>query len=74
MMRIALKKIGVQREQTIIIGDRMDTDIVAGIEAEIDTCLVLTGISDENTIHEFAYRPHYILNGVNEIVKDYKYK
>jgi len=72
MMRIALKKIGVQREEAIVIGDRMDTDIVAGLEAEIDTCLVLSGISDENTVHEFAYRPHYILDGVNEIVKDYK--
>jgi NagD protein len=72
MMRIALKKIGVRREETIIIGDRMDTDIVAGIEAEIDTCLVLSGISDENTVNEYAYRPHFILNGVNEIVKDYK--
>jgi NagD protein len=71
MMRIALKKIGVQRENAIIIGDRMDTDIVAGIEAEIDTCLVLSGISDEKTIDEFAYRPHYVLKGVNEIVKDY---
>jgi NagD protein len=71
MMRIALKKIGVRREETVIIGDRMDTDIVAGIEAEIDTCLVLSGISDKNTPEEFAYRPHYILNGVSEIVKDY---
>ncbi len=71
MMRIALKKLGVQREETIIIGDRMDTDIVAGIEAEIDTCLVLSGISNEKTVEEFAYRPHYVLKGVNEIVKDF---
>ncbi|PID91782.1 MAG: TIGR01457 family HAD-type hydrolase [Bacteroidetes bacterium] len=72
MMRIALKKLGVRREETIIIGDRMDTDIVAGIEAEIDTCLVLSGISNKQTISEFAYHPHYVLHGVNEIVKDYK--
>lgn len=72
MMRIALKKIGVRREDTIIIGDRMDTDIVAGIEAEIDTCLVLSGISNENTVNEFAYRPHYVLSSVKEIVKEYK--
>lgn len=72
MMRIALKKLEVQREETIIIGDRMDTDIVAGIEAEIDTCLVLSGISGKNSIKQFAYHPHYVLNGVNEIVKDYK--
>ena len=72
MMRIALRKLGVQREDTVIIGDRMDTDIVAGIEAEIDTCLVLSGISKRETINEFAYRPHYVLQGVNEIVKDFK--
>ena len=71
MMRIALKKLGVRREDTIIIGDRMDTDIVAGIEAEIDTCLVLSGITDKKAIEEFAYRPRYILKGVSELVKDY---
>ncbi len=72
MMRIALKKLGVRREETIIIGDRMDTDIVAGIEAEIDTCLVLSGITEKQAIEEFAYRPHYILKGVSEIVKDFQ--
>lgn len=72
MMRIALRKLGVQREDTIIIGDRMDTDIIAGIESEIDTCLVLSGISCRETINEFAYGPHYVLSGVNEIVKDFK--
>ena len=68
MMRIALKKIGMTREDTIIIGDRMDTDIVAGIESEIDTALVLSGISDINTIKSFAYRPKFILNGVIDLV------
>lgn len=72
MMRIALRKLGVQREDSIIIGDRMDTDIAAGIEAEIDTCLVLSGISTAETVSEFAFQPHYILDGVNEIVKDFK--
>lgn len=72
MMRIALKKLNLKREDTVIIGDRMDTDIVAGIEAEIDTCLVLSGISSRDTINEFAYRPHYVLDGVNEIVKNYQ--
>ncbi|MGM0475005.1 MAG: HAD-IIA family hydrolase [Bacteroidota bacterium] len=71
MMRIALKKLGVRREDTIVIGDRMDTDIVAGIEAEIDTCLVLSGITDKTGIDEFAYRPRYVLKGVFEIVKEY---
>lgn len=71
MMRIALKKLGIRREDTIIIGDRMDTDIIAGIESEIDTCLVLSGITSENEINEFAYRPRYVLKGVGEIVKEY---
>ena len=53
MMRIALKKLGVRREDTIIIGDRLDTDIVAGIEAEIETCLVLSGISSAETLKDF---------------------
>ena len=67
MMRIALKKLGCRREESIIIGDRMDTDIISGIESEIDTCLVMSGISDKNTAEQFPYRPHYILNGVGEI-------
>ncbi|MFO7853220.1 MAG: HAD-IIA family hydrolase [Bacteroidota bacterium] len=69
MMRIALKRLGCSREESIIIGDRMDTDIIAGIESEIDTCLVLSGISDENTIDEFPYKPHFVLEGVNEIIE-----
>jgi NagD protein len=68
MMRIALKKLGCIREDTIIIGDRMDTDIVAGIESGIDTLLVLTGISDRNTVKEFPYIPNYILEGVKDIL------
>ncbi len=69
MMRIALKRLGCRREESIIIGDRMDTDIIAGIESEIDTCLVLSGISGKNTIDEFPYKPHFVLEGVNEIVE-----
>lgn len=69
MMRIALKKIECSTEETVIIGDRMDTDIIAGIESEIDTCLVLSGISTRETIDNFPYRPHYVLNGVIDLVK-----
>jgi NagD protein len=69
MMRIALRKLGSHREETIIIGDRMDTDIVAGIESEIDTLLVLSGISTLKSAEKFPYRPHYILDGVFELVE-----
>jgi NagD protein len=68
MMRIALKKIGCSTEETIIIGDRMDTDIIAGIESEIDTLLVLSGISTLKTIDKFPYKPSYILEGVSDLV------
>lgn len=68
MMRIALKRLGCSREESIIIGDRMDTDIIAGIESEIDTCLVLSGISNSKTPDDFPYKPHFVLDGVNEIV------
>ncbi len=70
MMRNALKKINVQREEAVIIGDRMDTDIIAGIESEIDTVLVLSGISSEETINDFPYCPTYVLNGVIDIAPD----
>lgn len=68
MMRNALKKLGVRREEALIIGDRMDTDIIAGIESEIDTALVLSGITTRKTISDFPYRPHFVLQGVGDIV------
>jgi NagD protein len=67
MMRHALKKLGSKREDTAIIGDRMDTDIKAGIEAEIETVLVLTGVTSRDDLPDFPYSPHYILEGVSEI-------
>ena len=68
MMRHALKRLGATREETAIIGDRMDTDIVAGLESEIDSVLVLSGVSNNETVSKFAYRPTYILNDVGDII------
>ena len=70
MMRDAMKKLGTKSEETVIIGDRMDTDIVAGIESEIDTVLVLSGVTDRETINDFAYRPDMIVSGIGEIIKN----
>ncbi|GHU77334.1 haloacid dehalogenase [Clostridia bacterium] len=67
MMRHAIKRLGVPVEQTAIVGDRMDTDIIAGIESEIDTVLVLSGVTTKEMINSFPYRPHYILNNVGAI-------
>jgi NagD protein len=68
MMRIALKRLGVKREDAIVIGDRMDTDVICGLESEIDTLLVLSGITDRRGIDQFPYRPQYILNGVKDLI------
>jgi NagD protein len=68
MMRSALKRLGVKREDAIVIGDRMDTDVRCGLESEIDTLLVLSGITDRNGIDQFPYRPRYILGGIIDLV------
>jgi len=68
MMRIALRKLGVKREDAIVIGDRMDTDIRCGLESEIDTLLVLSGITSREEIDNFPYRPHFVLGGVKDLV------
>jgi NagD protein len=68
MMRIALKRLGIKREDAVVIGDRMDTDIRCGLESEIDTLLVLSGITTREDIDKFPYRPQYVLNGVADLV------
>ena len=69
MMRHGLRRLKCQREDALVIGDRMDTDIVAGIEAEIDTVLVLSGVSDATTVERFAYRPRYMFKHLGEMVE-----
>lgn len=67
MMTIALKQLGVVADETMMIGDRMDTDIVAGMEAGMKTCLVLSGVTNRETLHEFPYKPDYIYDSVGDI-------
>jgi NagD protein len=68
IMRRALKVLGCQREDAVIIGDRMDTDIIAGIESEIETVLVLSGVTTQEDLCKYAYRPHHVLPGAGAIV------
>ena len=70
MMRHALKRIDADVKDAVMIGDRMDTDIVAGIETGLDTVLVLSGVSDLSTLKKFSYRPKYVMNGVGDIIRD----
>ena len=67
MMRTGLKLLGVHSEEAAIIGDRMDTDIVAGIESGLDTVLVLSGVTTRSDCLNFPYRPRLILDGVGDI-------
>lgn len=67
MMRTGLKLLGVHSEDAVMIGDRMDTDIVAGIESGLDTVLVLSGVTDMEECKRYPYRPRVILNGVGDI-------
>ena len=68
MFRSAMRKIGAHSESTGMIGDRMDTDVVAGIEAGLHTVLVLTGIADQAEIEKYPFRPTEILNSVQDLV------
>ena len=66
-MRTGLRLLDVHSEDAAMIGDRMDTDIVAGMESGLMTALVLSGVSTLENIQEFSYRPSIILNGVGDI-------
>ncbi len=68
MFRSALNKIGAHSKRTGMIGDRMDTDVVAGIEAGLHTVLVLTGISDQVEIEKYPFRPDEIVNSVADLL------
>ncbi|MBQ4062319.1 MAG: HAD family hydrolase [Christensenellaceae bacterium] len=67
MMRTGLKLLGVHSEEAAMIGDRMDTDIVAGMETGLDTVLVLSGVTSKEDIDMYPYRPRHVLNGVGDI-------
>ena len=67
MMRTGLRILGVHSADAVMIGDRMDTDMVAGIETGLDTVLVLSGVTRREDIGKFPYRPRLVLDGVGDI-------
>lgn len=69
MMRTALHMIDSHSADSVMIGDNMQTDIIAGIESGMTTVLVLSGVSTLENIKVHPYRPTYILNGVGDIIK-----
>ncbi len=68
MMRTALNTIDAHSEESVMVGDNMDTDIIAGMEAGMDTLLVLTGVTTREIVTRYPYRPTSIEESVADIV------
>ncbi|MBW7862860.1 MAG: TIGR01457 family HAD-type hydrolase [Candidatus Hydrogenedens sp.] len=67
MMRSAMNHLGVHSQNTVMVGDRMDTDIIAGLQAGVETILVLTGVTDRDSLDKYPYRPTRVLDSVADI-------
>lgn len=68
MMRNALNRIDAHSETTVMVGDRMDTDIVSGLEAGLRTILVTTGSTRPDQVETFPYRPSQVVDSVADLV------
>jgi NagD protein len=67
MMRSALNFLGAHSEETVMIGDRMDTDIVGAVSSGLDTVLVLTGVTQREHIAVYPYQPTYISESIGDV-------
>lgn len=68
MMRSALRAIGAHSENAVMIGDRMDTDVLSGLESGMQTILVLTGVTTADAVDRFPYKPSMILNSIADVI------
>ncbi len=68
MMRTGLRMLHCHSADAVMVGDRMDTDVISGMESGMSTVLVLSGVSTRETLKTFAYRPNMVLDGVGDIV------
>ena len=67
MMRMGLKMLNCHSAEAVMVGDRMDTDVISGMESGMSTVLVLSGVSTRETLKTYAYRPSIVLDGVGDI-------
>ena len=67
MMRSALNYLGVHSEDTVMIGDRMDTDIISGVNSGMETILVLTGVTRRDEVERYPYRPTHVAESIAEV-------
>ncbi len=70
MMRSALNALDAHSESAAMIGDRMDTDIVAGLEAGLEAVLVLTGVTARGETERYPYRPSRIVDSIADLVDE----
>jgi len=68
MMRSGLRMLGVHSDEAVMVGDRMDTDIIAGIETGLTTVLVLSGVTATEDIKLYPYSPNYVLGNIGEVL------
>ena len=74
MMRTALNYLGVHSQDTVMIGDRMDTDVLAGMEAGLKTFLVLTGSTKKEDIVKFPFRASQVFPSIAEVYEEHANK
>ena len=67
MMRTGLRMLNCHSAESVMVGDRMDTDVISGMESGMSTVLVLSGVSTRDTLKTYAYRPSVVLDGVGDI-------
>ncbi len=70
MIRDALNILGAHSQTTVMVGDRMDTDVVAGVEAGVETVLVLSGITQRADIDRYAYQPSRVVNSIADLIEE----
>ncbi len=68
MMRYALEKLGAHSAETTMVGDRLDTDMLAGTESGMQTCLVLSGVTERAEIDKYPFVPGQVLGSVAELI------
>ena len=70
MMRSALNQLDAHSESTAMIGDRMDTDVLSGLEAGLETILVLSGVATREDVQRHPFRPTRIVDSIADLVGD----
>jgi NagD protein len=69
MFRTALNRVGGHSETTAMIGDRMDTDVIAGVEAGLHTFLVLSGITQRDEVEASPFRPNTVVDSIKDLIE-----